>query len=164
MELLFFLAAAIATGWVVARLIGTTGNRSTRVNKPKAAKKPNFVGGFEDQYEVEEPTSEQDEQREYQPWLTKAVEHKQNKEFDEALKCLDEAYKACADYDIVRVFDHYLRLPAYLQLAGRSDEGWAKLNEISIGVLPYRGDGPTGCECDIRLRTKISQKMVTFLN
>lgn len=164
MKLFIFLAAAIALSCFAARLIGTKSRKATGSRTLAATKKPISVTEIEDRLEVEEINSEKVEPREYQPWLTKAVEHKQRKEFDEALKCLDEAYKACADYDIATVFDHYLRLPYYLQLAGRSDEGWKKLNEFNLGLLPYRGDRPTGSERNVRLRADVSQKMVIFLN
>lgn len=98
-----------------------------------------------------------------QPLLTKAVAHKKAKEWDEALACLDEAYKLAAQqpYDYME-WSNYLRLPAYLQLAGRNDEAWRWLNNLSCGEFPYREQSN---EAAIQLgwRAMVSDKMRLFL-
>ena len=110
------------------------------------------------------PTTANSSDDDYQQWLTKAVKYKKDNDFDQAIECLDKAYRICAGYPLETVFDHYLRLPAYLQAAGRTDEGWGELNKLNIGVCPYRGDGPTGSERDIRKAYKVSDKMRAFLD
>ena len=110
------------------------------------------------------PTTASSSDDDYQQWLTKSVKHKKDNDFDQAIECLDKAYRICAAYPLETVFDHYLRLPAYLQAAGRTDEGWGELNKLNIGVCPYRGDGPTGSERDIRKACKVSDKMRAFLD
>lgn len=154
MQLLIVLVAAIVIWWLYSQFTSWVASQKNHVDSNTSIR-PNRRSAVT---ERAEPSSE------YQPWLSKAVEHKQNKEFDEALRCLDEAYKACAEYHIQTVHDHYLRLPYYLQLAGKSDEGWKKLNEFNLGLFPYRGDAPTGSERDIRLRLKVTLKMASFLN
>ena len=110
------------------------------------------------------PRTTNSSDEDYQEWLTKAVKHKKDNDFDLAIECLDKAYRICAGYPLETVFDCYLRLPAYLQAAGRADEGWGELNKLNIGVCPYRGDGPTGSERDIRKAYKVSDKMRAFLD
>ncbi len=155
MELIIFLAVAIAGAWAAWILISNIEKAktykqlpvTTRVKKKHSPRRSN--------------TSDDDD---YQKWLTKAVEHKKNKDLDQAIECLDKAYIICAGYELDTVFEHYLRLPMYLQAAGRGDEGWGKLNQLNIGVCPYRGDGPTGSERDIRKARSVYECMRKFLD
>ena len=150
MGILLFLVFVLVVGWFLAAAL-------SKQNPPKRPKTIGYptkratgitVGGDDD----------------YQQWLTKAVKHKKDNDFEQAIEYLDKAYRICASYPLETVFDHYLRLPAYLQAAGRSDEGWAELNKLNIGVCPYRGDSPTGSERDIRKAYKVSDKMRAFLD
>ena len=90
--------------------------------------------------------------------------HKKAKERDKALACLDEAYKLAAQqsYDDYGEWTNYLRLPAYLQLAGRNDEAWRWFNKLTCGELPYREQSN---ELAFRLdwRSLVSDKMRLFL-
>lgn len=62
--------------------------------------------------------------------LKEATKLKKEKKYSEACEKLKEAYVAQGS-DELSVKDR-LRLPMYLQLAGRSDEGWKILNELNI--------------------------------
>lgn len=61
--------------------------------------------------------------------LKQATQLKKAKEYDLACKKLKEAYE-CPDANNLMVKDR-LRLPMYLQLAGRNDEAWRILNELN---------------------------------
>ena len=61
--------------------------------------------------------------------LKEATQLKKDKDYDAACEKLKEAYTAADDTLLVK---QYLRLPMYLQLAGRNDEAWAELNRINI--------------------------------
>jgi hypothetical protein len=61
--------------------------------------------------------------------LKESTALKKEKKYEEACERLQQAY-ALADADDLTIADQ-LRLPMYLQLAGRSDEGWSLLNEIN---------------------------------
>jgi len=151
MGILLFLIFVLVVGWLLAAAL----SKQKPPNRPKTVRDQTqsaaigiTVGGDDD----------------YQQWLTKAVKYKKDNDFDQAIECLDKAYRICASYPLETVFDHYLRLPAYLQAAGKADEGWRELNKLNIGVCPYRGDGPTGSERDIRKAYKVRDKMRAFLD
>lgn len=98
-----------------------------------------------------------------QPWLTKAVEHKKAKEWDEAIECLHTAYKLAAEYPFDALdYSHYLRLPAYLQLAGRNDDAWACFNDYQCGQLPYK-DQSNELALSIGFRAMVEDKKRLFL-
>ena len=65
--------------------------------------------------------------------LKEATKLKKENKLDEACDALREAYK-CAEPDELLIKE-YLRLPMYLQLAGRNDEGWATLNELNMKFI-----------------------------
>lgn len=62
--------------------------------------------------------------------LKEATQLKKDKKFDEACEKLTEAYSADGSEELMA--KERLRLPMYLQLAGRNDEGWRILNELNI--------------------------------
>ncbi|SOD15983.1 hypothetical protein [Nitrosomonas ureae] len=61
-------------------------------------------------------------------FLKQATQLKKEKRYDEACDKLKEAYSAYGSNELL--MKDFLRLPMYLQLAGRSDEGWEFLNEF----------------------------------
>jgi len=65
--------------------------------------------------------------------LKEATKLKSEKKYNEACGKLVEAY-AAPDAEDLSIEDR-LRLPMYLQLACRADEGWGILNELSIKYL-----------------------------
>ncbi len=81
--------------------------------------------------------------------LKEATQLKHDKKFDEACEKLKEAYSAKgADELMVK---ERLRLPMYLQLAGKNDEGWKILNEINITFI------------DVFSQAEIANQMRVFL-
>ncbi len=62
--------------------------------------------------------------------LKEATKLKKEKKYSEACEKLKEAYVAQGS-DELSVKDHF-RLPMYLQLNGKNDEGWKILNELNI--------------------------------
>jgi len=62
--------------------------------------------------------------------LKETTQLKKEKRYDEACEKLKEAYSANGSEELM--IQDYLRLPMYLQLAGKSDEGWKALDEIRI--------------------------------
>lgn len=99
-----------------------------------------------------------------QPWLTKAVNHKKAQEWDEALSCLDKGYSLVAKCPLSEFgeYSFYLRLPAYLQLAGKNDLAWKYLNEYQCGKLPYRPQSDE-LALSIGYRSIVQDKMRLFL-
>jgi len=61
--------------------------------------------------------------------LKEATELKRAKKYNEACDKLRDAYSADGSENLM--IEERLRLPMYLQLAGRGDEGWDKLNQLS---------------------------------
>lgn len=62
--------------------------------------------------------------------LKEATALKRAKRYDEAVAMLRRAYDAPGESHVTLL--ERLRLPMYLQLAGRADEGWAELNRLNI--------------------------------
>lgn len=62
--------------------------------------------------------------------LKEATQLKKEKRYDEACNKLNEAYSASGSEDLM--IKDLLRLPMYLQLAGKNDEGWGVLNELNV--------------------------------
>ena len=60
--------------------------------------------------------------------LKQATQLKKEKRFDEACGKLKEAYSAYGANELM--MKDFLRLPMYLQLAGRSEEGWQAINSL----------------------------------
>ena len=70
--------------------------------------------------------------------LSAAVKYKKEKEFDKAIDSLYEAYKRM-DKNEIDDLSKFLRLPMYLQAAGRNDEGWSVLNKFILGDFLVKG-------------------------
>jgi len=67
-----------------------------------------------------------------QSLLTDAVQLKKEKRFDEACTLLKESYElAGSDLSI----ENRLRLPMYLQLANKNDEGWSDITNLNVLYL-----------------------------
>ncbi|HHF2883334.1 TPA: hypothetical protein ACPJZV_004678 [Vibrio diabolicus] len=81
--------------------------------------------------------------------LKQATQLKKEKEYDEACEKLKAAYSADGAEDLM-VKDR-LRLGMYLQLAGKSDEGWQYLNELNAQFV------------DVFSQLEISNQMRVFL-
>ncbi len=62
--------------------------------------------------------------------LKQATALKREKRFDEACEALRKAYAAASPGEFTLV--DFMRLPAYLQLAGRPDDAWRELNHLNI--------------------------------
>ena len=60
--------------------------------------------------------------------LKEATKLKKEKKYVEACEKLREAYAAKGSEELM--VEERLRLPMYLQLAGKNDEGWKTLNEM----------------------------------
>ncbi|WP_133623031.1 hypothetical protein [Erwinia sp. LJJL01] len=66
----------------------------------------------------------------YRELLKEATRLKKEKRYDEACQTLRVAYQS-ADVNEVILIQERLRLPMYLLLAGKSNDGWAELNRLS---------------------------------
>ncbi len=62
--------------------------------------------------------------------LKEATQLKKEKKFDDACKKLEMAYSAPDAAELM--IEERLRLPMYLQLSGKNDEGWKILNQLNI--------------------------------
>jgi tetratricopeptide (TPR) repeat protein len=60
--------------------------------------------------------------------LKQATARKQAGDLDRAVELLREAYKQIEQGNIGYPVDTFLRLPLYLQQAGRTDEAWQEFN------------------------------------
>ena len=66
--------------------------------------------------------------------MKKAVDFKKQKHFDEACEILKDLFKLFDSPSL----EHRLRLPMYLQLAGRNDEAWGDFQKIGIKYISLR--------------------------
>lgn len=67
--------------------------------------------------------------------LKEAVAHKNNKEFDVAVEKLKAAFELMIPDELYGVaVEKRVRLPQYLQLAGRNDEAWNELNNLILFI------------------------------
>ena len=64
--------------------------------------------------------------------LKEATAKKKIGDFDEAIALLRKAYKQIEKGTITYSVDTFLRLPLYLQCAGRNDEAWKEFNLLII--------------------------------
>ena len=62
--------------------------------------------------------------------LKEATKLKKEKKYDEACDKLKEAYSSAGSDDEITITDR-LRLPMFLQLEGKSKEGWKVINELN---------------------------------
>lgn len=168
MELFIFLFVVLAVAFVITK--------SLFIRKPKRSQPQSSELVFApprpsdtDQLSQEELRPSGHDQAELpiidlvQHLLTKAVTHKKAKEWEEALACLDEAYNIASQqgYDFME-WSVYLRLPAYLQLAGRNDEAWGWLNRFNCGEFPYK-EQSNEVAVQLGWRAMVSDKMRLFL-
>lgn len=64
--------------------------------------------------------------------LKEATAAKQNGDINKAIELLKEAYKEIKKSGVIYSVNTYLRLPLYLQEAGRKDEAWKEFNELIL--------------------------------
>ncbi|WP_413724645.1 hypothetical protein [Sodalis sp. RH16] len=83
--------------------------------------------------------------------LKEATELKKLKEYDWACKSLRLAYVS-ADVDEYITLKDRLRLPMYLQLAGKNDEGWRELNILAEHTKNFRDQADINNQMKIFLR------------
>ncbi|MBN2017563.1 MAG: hypothetical protein JW794_05485 [Candidatus Cloacimonetes bacterium] len=81
--------------------------------------------------------------------LKKATILKNEKKYDEACKILKEAFSLKGSNDLM--IKERLRLPMYLQLANKNDEGWRILNELNVKFV------------DVFSQAEIANQMRIFL-
>lgn len=81
--------------------------------------------------------------------LKQATQLKKEKKYDEACEKLNEAFVADGHENLMT--KEFLRLPMYLQLAGKNDDGWRALNEMNIKFI------------DIYSQSDIANQMRIFL-
>ena len=81
--------------------------------------------------------------------LKEATKLKREKKYIEACEKLNEAYSSKGANELMT--KERLRLPMYLQLAGKNDEGWKILNELNVKYL------------DVFSQAEIANQMRIFL-
>lgn len=69
-------------------------------------------------------------------WLKKATAHHDAGRFDRAVKCLRKAYRATSKGETSYPVETFLRLPLYLQKAGRFDEAWSEFHKLITDGYP----------------------------
>lgn len=68
--------------------------------------------------------------------LKLATQKKKEGDLDEAISMLKEAYKMIGKSRINYGIQPFLRLPNYLQLAGKNDEAWSEFNKLLVKGYP----------------------------
>jgi hypothetical protein len=68
--------------------------------------------------------------------LREATAKKKGGDMEGATKLLREAYVAISKVSTIYSIDTFLRLPLYLQEAGRSDEAWREFNRLLTEGYP----------------------------
>lgn len=93
--------------------------------------------------------------------LKQATTFKRAGDIDSAIGALRQAYAIIAKGQIVYGVDPFLRLPLYLQEAGRNDEAWMEFNKLILEGYPNQlpNAGVRAME-----HSKIYDKMRLFLN
>lgn len=79
---------------------------------------------------------ERNEVRSAKDLLKMATEKKESGNVDEAIELLRKAYTAIGNDHIVYSVSTFLRLPLYLQKAGRNDEAWREFNLLLTRGYP----------------------------
>lgn len=92
--------------------------------------------------------------------LRKATELKDAGEIDNAIETLRQAYLAISKTSIDYGVETFLRLPLYLQAAGRNDEAWGEFNLLLTHGYPNHPMQP-GARANFE--SKIYDKMRLFL-
>ena len=98
---------------------------------------------------VEAKTLVNDEINVARELLKEATQLKREKKYEEACDKLKEAYSAKGSENIM--IEERLRLPMYLQLSGKNDDGWRILNELNVTHV------------DVFSQLKIADQMRIFL-
>lgn len=168
MGALFFFLVVLAVAYLVAIRLFSSKARTTRSSAsaamPSAAPELSPRLSHQQDSAADKPRQSDESIEKIQEWVSEAVKHKGEKDYEKALECLDKVYREAAMYEIIsNHFSHYIRLPAYLQLAKKNDEGWRQLNLLANGILPHRGPNPTELATDIDWRIEVSDKTRLFL-
>lgn len=66
--------------------------------------------------------------------LKEATTKKKSGDIDGAIKALRDSYKILNENSMLYSIQTYLRLPSYLQEAGKSDEAWGEFNQLIMWV------------------------------
>ncbi len=74
--------------------------------------------------------------------LKQATAKKKAGDLESAIKLLRDAYKAISKGSIAYPVNTFLRLPAYLQEIGKSDEAWGELNNLLTRGYPNQLSNP----------------------
>jgi len=75
--------------------------------------------------------------------LRKATEKKNTGAIDEAIELLKKAYTEIAGTNVDYPIETFLRLPLYLQAAGRSNEAWGEFNKLLKNGYPNQNKTKT---------------------
>lgn len=81
-------------------------------------------------------TEDSYEKSEADKLLERATQKKQDGDLDGAIQCLRDAYVEIAKEDIGYGVETFLRLPMYLQAAGKNDEAWGEFNRMIVEGYP----------------------------
>lgn len=92
--------------------------------------------------------------------LKRATQQKREGQLDAAVASLREAYELTKQESTVRGIDTYLRLPMYLQKAGRPDEAWQEFNRLLHDGYPNQLGDPSVRPME---NSKVYDKMHLFL-
>lgn len=65
-----------------------------------------------------------------------ATQKKKEKDWEGAINTLNEAYREISQSHLNYSIESFIRLPQFLQLAGRSKEAWQKYNELLFNGFP----------------------------
>jgi hypothetical protein len=74
--------------------------------------------------------------------LKQATNRKMAGDLESAIKLLRDAYKGIGQKSIIYPVNTFLRLPAYLQEAGKSDDAWRELNNLLTKGFPNQMRDP----------------------
>jgi hypothetical protein len=94
-------------------------------------------------------------------WLKEAVQRKDADDLEGAIKLLVRAYEEIKRANALYPVETYLRLPLYLQQAGRSRESWQEFNKVLFHGYSNQPKDPVGLAQD---RAKVLEKMQLFLD
>ena len=169
--LLIFLLVVLGAAFAIAKSLFSSKSRGTKTNKPTALPleiadpiEPSEERLYKQKFISEQSSQSEESIKQIQEWVSAAVKYKGEKDYAKALEYLDKAHREASIYEIIpNHWSHYIRLPAYLQLAKKNDEGWGVLNNLANGILPHRGPYPTGLETDIDWRIEVADKTRLFL-
>lgn len=168
MGALVFFLVVLAVAYLVAIRVFSSKARTTQscasAAMSPAPSEPSPSLSHQQDSAADELRQSDESIKQIQEWVSEAVKCKGEKDYEKALEYLDKAYREAAMYEIIsNHLSHYTRLPAYLQLAKKNDEGWGQLNLLANGILPHRGPNPTELATDIDWRIEVSDKTRLFL-